>query len=188
MSRIRKFGGGAAGPARPGHPAGAQNPSDYPIKSPGIPGDLRSNLGGGTSPHTPNRTSVSLPGFSFAPEGAYPVDRQNDVTLNPGDVNVLIAIDVPQLTMLSIVGVGFDSFDPIALSFLTWSFLRAGQPDREYTNQTAVIGSVRELSPVVFFVGNQTQFQLVITLAAASPVPYTFGARVRGWFYSEQTG
>ena len=168
--------------------AGAQNPSDYPIKSPGVPGDLRPNLGGGTSPHTPDRVSVALPGFSYAPEGAYPVDRQTDGTLAPGASTILIAIDVPQLVMLSIVGVGFDAFDPIALSYLNWSFLRALQPDREYTNQTAVIGSVRELSPVVFFVGNQTQFQLQLTLSAAAPVSYTFGARVRGWFYSEQTG
>jgi hypothetical protein len=90
--------------------------------------------------------------------------------------------------MLSLVGVGFDAFDPIALGFLSWSFLRSGDPDREYTNQNAVIGSIRDLSPIVFFVGNAQTFTLALTLAAASPVTYTFAARVRGWFYSETTG
>jgi hypothetical protein len=188
VGTIRRVGGGLVGPALPGSPVGSRTGAEWPVKPPPIPGDLRAAQTGGLSPRTDDRTSITLPGFSTAPQGAFPVDRQADAAIAPGATSVLITIPVPQGTMLSLVGVGFDAFDPIALGFLSWSFLRSGDPDREYTNQNAVIGSIRDLSPIVFFVGNAQTFTLALTLAAASPVTYTFAARVRGWFYSETTG
>lgn len=188
MGTIRKQGGGVVGPALPGKPVGVLDQGNYPVKPPPLPGELRPNITDGLSAGTHDRTSVALPAFSTPPQGAWPVDRDADATIAPGATTTLLTIPVPQGAMLTLVGVGFDSFDPIALGYLTWSFLRSGDPDREYTNKTAVVGSLREPTPIVFFVGNAQTFTLALTLSALSPVSYTFGARVRGWFYSETTG
>jgi len=188
VGEIRRYGGGIVGPALPGDPAGARTPASWPVSDPPIPGDIRANEAGGTSPRTRDRTAVTLPGFQTAPQGSIPVDRMFDATIAPGASATLITIPVPQGVMLTLVGVGFDSFDPIALAYLSWSFLRSGDPDREYTNQTAVVGSLREPSPIVFLMGNAQTFTLVLTVNVGSPVSYTYGARVRGWFYSETTG
>jgi hypothetical protein len=176
------------GPTLPGHPRGIPPPDSYPVKPAPVAGDLRPNLGGGLTPHTADRQAIGLPGFNFPPQGAYPVDQQADAAIAPGASATLITVVVPQGSMLRVAGIGFDAFDPIALSYLTWSLLVAGQPDRAYTNQTAVIGSIRTLADIVFFVANQTTLTLVASVAAAAPVTYTYAARLRGWFYSENTG
>lgn len=186
--RPRTYGGGLVGAYSPGRPAETRAPDSWPDKPLPPSGDIRSSLGGGYSPHIKDRRAVSLPGFNFPPEGSFPVDETSDVAVAPGATATIITVAVPAGVMFRINGIGFDSFDPIALSFLTWSLLRSGDPDRAYTNQAAVIGSVRTPSPIVFFVANQSVITLRLAVAAASPSTYTYVARLHGWFYSEQTG
>jgi hypothetical protein len=186
--RAKDYGGGLVGAYGPRRPAETRRPDSYPDKPAPPPGQITPNLQGGASPRGTDRQPVSLPGFNFAPPGAYPVDESDDAAIAPGAQATLIKITVPNGLMLSLYGIGFDSFDPIALSFLTWSLLRNGQPDRVYTNQAAVIGSVREPSKVIFFAPNQVEVTLVLTVAAASPATYQFVARAQGYFYSEEAG
>lgn len=135
---------------------------------------------------SPNRR-VILPGATFPPADAIPVDLTNDADIADGASATLITIRVPDQLTLRIAGIGFGAGDESGLVFLSWSLWRDPPVSTitPYVNMDASIGSIQQLSDVFVIVGSSVVVTLIATNNSPIPATYRFAARVRGWFYSE---
>jgi hypothetical protein len=131
---------------------------------------------------------VILPGATFPPADAIPVDVSNDAVIANGASATLISVKVPDQFTFRIAGIGFGAGDESGLIFLSWS-LFADPPVgtiTPYVNMPASIGSIQQLSDVFVVQGASVTVTLVATNNAPIAVSYDFAARMRGWFYSEK--
>lgn len=135
----------------------------------------------------PNRR-VLLPGASFPPEDAIPVDLTNDANISDGATATLISVQIPDQYLFRIAGIGFGAGDESGLVFLSWS-LFSDPPNstiQPYVNMDASIGSIQQLSDVFVIQGASAIVRLVATNNSPIPATYRFAARMRGWFYNEK--
>lgn len=150
--------------------------------------------GGGASPLAPSQPEalapgggvpVSLPGVSFPPAGAVPVDQSGDGNIAPGGTATLLSITVPDTWRFRVLGIGFGADDESSLRFLTWALRGNNTPYPTYSNQPAAIGSIVQLADIFLLVDSSTTFIVVASSAAAALITYRFISRVRGYFYQE---
>ncbi len=131
---------------------------------------------------------IRLPGANFPPAGSRPADVIGDLNIAPGGVGTLVTITVPDNLRLIIVGIGFDTDDPVAIGYLTWAILLGPDPVPSYEQMLAAVGSVRQLSTIQVLAGSSQTLTVRATIAATAAVTYRFICRIRGWYYSEREG
>jgi len=145
-----------------------------------------------TAPSQPpglgQQVGIRLPGANFQPAGGRGADVIGDANIAPGGVATLVTITVPDNLRLIIVGIGFDTDDPVAIGYLTWAILLGPDPAPSYEQMLAAVGSVRQLSTIQVVVGSSQTFTVRATIAATAPITYRFICRVRGWYYTEREG
>jgi hypothetical protein len=130
---------------------------------------------------------VRLPGATSTPAGAIALDVSGDQNIAPGTSAILLTVPVADNLRLRLAGIGFESDDAGALGFLTWSILLSGDPAPSgYNNQTAAVGSIRQLSEMFLLVGSSQTVTIQGSSASTAAVTYRFICRLRGWFFAEK--
>ena len=131
---------------------------------------------------------VRLPGSSFAPAGATPVDETGDGNLAPSTAGTLVSITVPDGQTFRMAGIGFGADDETALAFLTWSIQVGMDSIPGYVSKPATVGSLQYLADIFVVLGSSVTVNVVATPLAAAATTYRYICRVRGWFYAESEG
>jgi hypothetical protein len=128
---------------------------------------------------------VTLPPFHFAPRGAVPIDLSQGTTtaLAGGQTATLITIEVPAMSELRIIQVGFSAVDPTALQFSSWSITRDGQALYDYNTIPTAIGTIDAPATIDLHVGGRATIELKVTNNFNSPSSWNYAARARGWIY-----
>lgn len=163
--------------AVPGRPAGSPlHVGDAPL-APSQPGAQGPQVG----------TWVRLPGSSFTPAGATPVDEIGDANIAAGGTGTFLSVSVPDGQRFRLAGIGFGADDESALAFLSWT-IYTPDPQPGYIDKVAVIGSLRQLAEIFLLLGSSVTMTLKGSSSASAATSYRFIARVRGWFYSEASG
>lgn len=126
---------------------------------------------------------IQLPGANFPTAGARAADPIGDGNIAPGGSAVLITVIVPDNLRFVVAGIGFDTDDPAALGYLTWSIRLNNDPSPSYENMQAAVGSIRQLATIFVLVGSSQTLTVVATIAATAPITYRYIAHLRGWFY-----
>lgn len=129
---------------------------------------------------------IALPGASFPPAGATPVDVIGDGNIAAGASAVLITIPVPDGQRFRVAGIGFGADDETALGFLTWNMRENGDAQPGYNAVPAGIGTIVQLADIFHLSGSSVTFTIVATSATAAVGTYRFISRVRGWFYADK--
>lgn len=129
--------------------------------------------------------AIILPAFHFAPRGSVPIDLSQATTtaLAGGQTATLVTIDVPAMSELRIIQVGFSAVDPTALQFSSWSILRDNQALYDYNNIPTAIGTIDAPATIDLHVGGQATITLKVTNNFNAPSAWNYAARVRGWIY-----
>lgn len=165
-------------------PAGRASLSNQPVR---VPLDL------GPAPIDPSQPGalgaqqgvwVRLPGANFPPAGATPVDELGDANIAAGGTGLFVTITVPDGQRFRMAGIGFGADDETALAFLSWT-INAPDPTVGYINKAAAIGSIRNVTPIIFLVGSSVVVTVTGAAALTAVVTYRYICRVQGWFYSE---
>jgi len=149
------------------------------------PADLQPSLPGAFGPE--QGVFVRLPGASFAPDGAVPVDVAGDANIAPGGSAAVISVTVPDTLRFRIAGIGWDAGDPAALGFLSWTIQESQVNVSGYAGMPAAIGTFRELADVFLVFGASQTITVVANAALNAVLTYRYIARLRGWFYAEKT-
>jgi hypothetical protein len=173
---------------RGGSPARAQRYAQvrHIVVPAGIPSaHLQPDLPGALGPE--QGMFIRLPGVNFPPAGGIPVDTSGDADLAAGAVGQLLLVNVPTGSRFRMAGIGFAADDETALSFLTWTIQVDGQPVSGYTQQTAAVGSVRNLTEIFVLTGVSATVSVNVAIDATAAATYRYICRVRGWFYTEIT-
>ncbi len=131
---------------------------------------------------------VRLPGASFAPAGATPVDETGDGNIAPSASAVLVSVVVPDGQTFRMAGIGFGADDETCLAFLTWSIQLGNDPVPGYVIKPATVGSLQYLADIFVVVGSSATVNVVGTPLAAAATTYRYICRLRGWFYAEREG
>lgn len=142
-----------------------------------------------SQPEGPNNVErrIILPGSTFPPPDAVPVDVIGEADIANGASANILAVQIPDGFTFRIAGIGFGAIDASALAFVSWT-VRATPPGigiTPYLNQPAGIGSIQQLSEVFVVRGSSELIQLVLANTAAVPITYHYVGRMRGWFYRE---
>lgn len=180
MARLRNqygVGGLRQGTVAPGELRQLHTYGPQPL-APSMPGALQPGA------HPP----VTLPGMNFQPAGGYAVDVTGDGNIAPGGTASLVTIQVPDNVRFRIIGIGFQSDDVIALSYLTWSIRIFGDASQSYTGLPSAVGSVRQLSYIGQLIGSSALVTIVANIDPNAVLTYRYICRVQGWNYTETEG
>lgn len=129
---------------------------------------------------------VRLPGSSFPPAGAIPVDIPGDANIAPGALAQLITFAVPDSVRFRMVGIGFGADDEVALRFLTWSIRFNGDTVPGYVGMPAAVGSIRQLAEIFLLAGSSVTVTVQVNINAFAVLTYRYICRVRGHLYAEK--
>lgn len=163
---------------------------NVPGRIPGVPfapnaADIAPSQPGALGPQY--GTWVKLPGSTFAPAGATPVDEIGDANITAGGIANLLSVTVPDGQRFRMAGIGFGADDETALAFLSWTIL-APDPYPGYINKASSVGSIRNLTEIYFLIGSSVTVTIQGAAASTAATAYRYICRVRGWFYSEDMG
>jgi hypothetical protein len=126
-----------------------------------------------------------LPPFHYAPRGSVPIDQSagTTVALAGGGTVTLVTIDVPALSELRIVQVGFSAVDPTATQFSSWSIVRDNQALYDYFAIPCAIGTLDAPATIDLHVTGRATIELRVTNNFNAQSAWNYAARVRGWIY-----
>lgn len=128
---------------------------------------------------------VRLPGSSFTPAGATPVDETGDANVTAGGTATILTVRVPTGQRFRMAGIGFSAEDESSLAFLSWS-INSPVPTPGYINKPAAIGSIRQLADIFIVVGSDAVVTVVVASSALAATTYHYYCRLRGWYWTEE--
>lgn len=141
------------------------------------------------SPEGPQRDAglaVALPGEFTPAYGSLPVENIGDADIAPGAEAIIVSYQVPESFRHRMAGIGFSADDETALRFLSWRIEMNSTRQPPYVNVPSGIGSIQQLSTVVFFAPGGTRLDIVASSDPAAGSTFRFICRVQGWHFIEK--